>query len=105
MMRGRPGARLEPLRTLFGAGTAAGSSDGQLLERLAMHRKTDTDDAEAAFAALVARHGPMVRRVCGSLLADPHDAEDAFQAVFLVLARKAGSIRRPELLGNWLYGT
>ena len=105
MMRGRPGARLEPLRTLFAAGTAAGSSDGQLLERFAARRDTDADDAEAAFAALVARHGPMVRRVCRSLLADPHDAEDVFQATFLVLARKAGSIRRPELLGNWLYGT
>ena len=47
----------------------------------------------------------MVRRVCRSLLADPNDAEDVFQATFLVLARKAGTIRRPELLGNWLYGT
>ena len=47
----------------------------------------------------------MVRRVCRSLLADPNDAEDVFQATFLVLARKAGAIRRPELLGNWLYGT
>ena len=47
----------------------------------------------------------MVRRVCRSLLDDPNDAEDAFQAAFLVLARKAGSLRRPELLGNWLFGT
>ncbi len=86
-------------------GTAAGSSDGQLLERFAVCRDTDADDAEAAFAALVARHGPMVRRVCRSLLADSNDAEDVFQATFLVLARKAGTIRRPELLGNWLYGT
>ena len=60
--------------------------------------------AEAAFAALVARHGPMVLGVCRQLLGDRHHAEDAFQAVFLVLARKARSIRDPDLLGNWLYG-
>src|SRR4051812_44995443 len=104
MMRGRPGTRLEPLQTLFDAGTAVGSSDGQLLERFVARRDADADGAEAAFAALVARHGPMVRRACRSLLADPYDAEDVFQATFLVLARKAGTIHRPELLGNWLYG-
>ncbi len=102
MRGGRPGLALEPLRTLFGAGTAAGLTDAQLLERFAVRRD---GDAEAAFAALLARHGPMVRRACRSLLADPNDAEDVFQATFLVLARKAGTIRRPELLGNWLYGT
>ena len=59
---------------------------------------------EAAFAALVRRHGPMVLGVCRQLLGDHHHAEDAFQAVFLVLARKARSIRDPDLLGNWLYG-
>ena len=59
---------------------------------------------EAAFAALVARHGPMVLGVCRQLLGDHQHAEDAFQAVFLVLARKARSIRDPDLLGNWLYG-
>jgi RNA polymerase sigma factor (sigma-70 family) len=102
MRGGRSGLVLEPLRTLFGAGTAAGLTDEQLLARFTLRRD---DDAEAAFAALVARHGPMVRRVCRSLLDDPNDAEDVFQATFLVLARKAGTIRRPELLGNWLYGT
>ena len=102
MRGGQPGLALEPLRTLFSAGTAAGLTDAQLLARFISRRD---DDAEAAFAALVSRHGPMVRRVCRSLLADPNDAEDAFQATFLVLARKAGTIRRPELLGNWLYGT
>jgi RNA polymerase sigma factor (sigma-70 family) len=60
--------------------------------------------AERAFAALVQRHGAMVLSVCRQLLGDEHAAEDAFQATFLVLARKAGSIRRPELLGHWLYG-
>jgi RNA polymerase sigma factor (sigma-70 family) len=59
---------------------------------------------EDAFAALMDRHGPMVLRLCRRLLADAHEAEDAFQATFLVLVRKAGSIREPELLGNWLYG-
>src|SRR5262249_44510129 len=59
---------------------------------------------EAAFAALVARHGPMVLGVCHQLLGDRQEAEDAFQAVFLVLARRARAVREPELLGNWLYG-
>ncbi len=97
-----PGRVLEPLRTLFTSGTAAGLPDGQLLERFASRQD---HDAEAAFAALVSRHGPTIRSACRSLLADPNDADDAFQATFLVLARKARMIRRPELLGNWLYGT
>src|SRR5262245_52481070 len=59
---------------------------------------------EAAFAALVRRHGPMVLGVCRQLLGDANDADDAFQATFLVLVRKASSISRRELLGNWLYG-
>jgi DNA-directed RNA polymerase specialized sigma24 family protein len=74
------------------------STDRQLLDRFAS--RCD----EAAFAALVARHGPMVLGVCRRVLHNAHDPEDAFQAAFLVLARKAGSIRRPEALGNWLYG-
>jgi RNA polymerase sigma factor (sigma-70 family) len=72
--------------------------DGQLLQRFASERD------EQAFTALVKRHGPMVLGVCRRVLHHAHDAEDAFQATFLVLARKAGSIRRPESLGNWLYG-
>jgi RNA polymerase sigma factor (sigma-70 family) len=86
------------LGALFAGGSAAGLSDRQLLERFAADRD------QAAFAAIVARHGPMVLGVCRQLLGDRHEAEDAFQAVFLVLARKAGSLRQPELLGNWLYG-
>jgi RNA polymerase sigma factor (sigma-70 family) len=89
------------IRTLFGVGTLAGMTDAELLRRFASRRDPA---AEAAFRALVARHGPMVLGVCRQLLGDPHDAEDAFQATFLVLARKAGSIRDAELLGNWLYG-
>ncbi len=86
------------LGLLLEGGSAVGLSDRQLIERFAASRD------EAAFAALVARHGPMVLGVCRQLLGDHHHAEDAFQAVFLVLARKAPSLREPELLGNWLYG-
>ncbi|HEV3259809.1 MAG TPA: sigma-70 family RNA polymerase sigma factor [Gemmataceae bacterium] len=79
--------------------TAGGdATDGQLLERFAARGE------EPAFAALMHRHGPMVLDVCRRVLGDAHEAEDAFQATFLVLVRKAGSIGRPELLGHWLYG-
>ena len=87
--------------SLFEGGSVAGLSDRQLLERFAAQRHAA---GEAAFAALVSRHGPMVLDICCDILGDQHHAEDAFQAVFLVLARKAGSIRDPDLLGNWLYG-
>ncbi len=77
---------------------AAGLTDGQLLEDYISRRD------EAAFAALVRRHGPMVWGVCRRVLRNHHDAEDAFQATFLVLVRKAASIASRELLANWLYG-
>jgi hypothetical protein len=83
----------DDLRMLFGAGTSAGSTDAQLLKQVAANRDAG---AQAAFAALVARHGPMVWRVCGTTLRDLTDIEDAFQATFLVLARKARSIREPD---------
>ncbi len=89
------------MESLFNGGCVAGLSDRQLIERFTTRRDST---GEAAFAALVAHHGPMVLSVCQQLLGDRHGAEDAFQAVFLVLARKARSIRDPELLGNWLYG-
>ena len=89
------------IESLFDGGSVAGLSDGQLIERF-NHRRDTT--GEAAFAALLARHGPMVLHVCRQLLNDEYHAEDAFQAVFLVLARKSGSIRDPDRLGNWLYG-
>ena len=75
-----------------------GLTDGQLLGCFIERRD------EAAFAALVRRHGPMVLGVCQRVLGHHHDAEDAFQATFLVLARKAASLRARELVGNWLYG-
>src|SRR5262245_36519678 len=78
--------------------SAADATDRQLLQRFAAHQDGD------AFAALLHRHGPMVLGVCRRVLDDFHDAEDAFQATFLVLARKAGSLSRPELVSNWLFG-
>ena len=101
MAKGQSEAVLELPQGLLDAGTVAGMSDGQLLARFAAHRD---ELAEIAFAALVRRHGPMVWRVCRQILGDWHTAEDAFQATFLILARRAGSIRRPDLLGHWLYG-
>ncbi len=74
-------------------------TDAQLLKRFASQHE------EFAFATMVLRHGPMVLGVCRRVLGHVQDAEDAFQATFLILARKASSIGAPELLGNWLYGT
>ncbi len=91
-------ALLRPIERLFGQGTLAGLDEGQLLERFVADRD------EQAFAGLVERLGPMVAGVCRRRLADPRDVEDAFQATFLVLIRKAGSIRDPRLIGNWLFG-
>jgi RNA polymerase sigma factor (sigma-70 family) len=98
---------LREIRTLFEAGTAAGLTDAQLLERFAASRaeaSEATHAAEAAFAALVARHGPMVLGVCRRVLSRPDDVEDAFQATFLVLVRRAGSIQVGDSLGRWLHG-
>src|SRR5262245_36421984 len=89
---------VEHLRNVLVEQDAAGVTDGDLLTRYVRHRD------EAAFAALVCRHGPMVLAVCRRVLHNPHDAEDAFQATFLVLVRKASAVRCPGLVGNWLYG-
>ncbi len=89
------------LQALLEEGTLSGLTDGALLDRLA----TPGDpSAAAAFAVLVERHGPMVLRVCQRELEDPHDAEDAFQATFLVFFRRAGSIRNRGSLASWLFG-
>ena len=89
---------LPHLCRLIGPRPGGDGSDGELLERFLGRR-----DA-ASFASLVRRHGPMVLGVCRRILRDFHDAEDAFQATFLVLAHKAGSIRRTAALGGWLRG-
>jgi RNA polymerase sigma-70 factor (ECF subfamily) len=86
------------LRKSFLRQEGAGWTDGQLLEGYLTRRD------EAAFEALVRRHGPMVLEVCRRVLRDEHEAQDAFQATFLVLVRKAASIRPRELVANWLYG-
>ena len=95
--------RTEPLKqlsTLYNIGTISDLTDGQLLERLA----TDSGEvAELAFAALVERHEAMVWRVCRAIVSDEHDAEDAFQATFFVLLRKARSLWVRNSLGPWLH--
>src|SRR5262245_3082459 len=78
--------------------SADAASDEVLLERYLAGRD------EAAFAALLRRHGPMVLAACTRVLGHAHDAEDAFQATFLVLAQKAGSVRPRSHVGSWLHG-
>jgi RND family efflux transporter MFP subunit len=89
---------LHHIRTLVGRSDRVGLSDGEILERFVSRQD------ESAFEELLARHGPMVLGVCQQLLRDPHDAEDAFQATFLVLVRRAGSIGKRDRLAGWLYG-
>ena len=93
----RRGPALRPIHYLLQEGTLVGSSDAQLLERFVAGRD------ETAFEALIARHGRAVQAVCRDVLRDPHDAEDAFQATFLILARKAGSLWVGDSLAAWLH--
>ena len=100
----RPGSTqdvLKHLTTLYRSGVVGHLSDEQLLERFI---ELGDETAEEAFATLVRRHGPMVVGVCLRVLGDVHEAEDAFQATFLVLARKATSVVPRENVANWLYG-
>ncbi len=92
---------LRSIQTLFVAGSATGMTDRQLLEEFLGRRD---GGAEAAITALVARHSPLVWSICHSISSDSHDAEDAFQATFLILVRRAGAIRRRETLAPWLHG-
>jgi RNA polymerase sigma factor (sigma-70 family) len=96
-----PSGQLNPviryLRRLSGS-LLGETADEQLLQRFV------TQKDETAFEALVRKYGPMVLGVCRRILNNPHDAEDAFQATFLVLVRKAASLSTPQLLANWLYG-
>jgi RNA polymerase sigma factor (sigma-70 family) len=89
------------LRTLWTVGIVGDADDRTLLSRYALSRD---DRAEEAFRVLVERHGPMVLRICRQVVGDRQDAEDATQAVFLVLARKAGSIRVEGTVVPWLHG-
>jgi len=94
-------AVLKDLRTLFDQGIFANLTDGELLDRFVSR---SGELSEYAFGILVERHGTMVLRVCGNVLKNPHDVEDAFQATFMILMRKAGSIRKRESCGSWLHG-
>jgi RNA polymerase sigma factor (sigma-70 family) len=91
------GTFLRHLRRVVGPGTDAGLTDAQLLERFL------NDRDEAAFEVLVWRHGPMVLGVCRRVLRGEQDTEDAFQATFLALLRKAGSISKRQSVGSWLH--
>ncbi len=92
---------IRELQALFDLGSTRGLGDQRLLE-LFIDRRDATGDA--AFEALIERHGPMVHRVCLNILGNPADASDAFQATFLVLVRKRASVHRLDSLGGWLHG-
>src|SRR5262249_36038520 len=91
---------LSHVRRLAAEHRAGRDSDQKLLQEFLAGMSA----GEAAFAALVARHGPMVVGVCRSVLGHHQDAEDTFQATFLVLARKARTIRKQQSVGSWLHG-
>ncbi len=97
-MSDRKNSIARDLGTLFRLGAIGGLPDRELLGRFVERQEAD------AFEAIVQRHGPMVWGVCRRVLRDRHDAEDAFQATFLVLARRSASVMPREKLGNWLYG-
>src|SRR5271157_5965461 len=101
MASGTPGILQRDLNTLFESGSLTGLTDRDLVERVS---GPPDAKAEAAFEALVTRHGPMVLRVCRNVLGHLEDAEDAFQATFLVLVKQRGSIRKLDSVASSLYG-
>jgi RNA polymerase sigma factor (sigma-70 family) len=101
MARGSTHDVLKHLTTLCRSGVLGNLNDEQLLERFT---DLSDDSAHEAFETIVRRHGPMVFGVCVRVLRDMHEAEDAFQATFLILARKATSVIPREKVANWLYG-
>jgi hypothetical protein len=102
MAKGESPAVLRDIHTLFHVGTSNGLTDAQLLDRF--RARSDRNSSEAAFAGLMAHHGPMVLGVCRRALRNPDDVADAFQATFLILVRKADTVRVEDSLGRWLYG-
>jgi len=100
----RPGGSAGGFQALFEDGVVVGMTDAELLGRFTRgDADADADGAASAFAVLVERHGPMVMCACRSALGNEHDSEDAFQAVFLVLARRAQSVWVRDSLGPWLH--
>ncbi len=94
------GSAIGELQSLFRWGAMGTWTDAQLMTQFLASQ----EGSEAAFRVLIHRHGPMVLGVCRRILGDEHAAEDAFQATFLVLVKKAGTLRDRDLLTNWLYG-
>jgi RNA polymerase sigma factor (sigma-70 family) len=100
MTKAQASSAIRNVQMIFAVGTVAGWTDKELLEQ---SRSPDRPSRELAFTALIERHGPMVLRTCRSILHDQHAAEDAFQATFVVLLRKARSLWARESLGPWLH--
>ena len=101
MIPSKSSSVVRQLDVLWTSGSLTGVSDAQILRQFAEVRDTT---GESAFRELIDRHGSMVMGVCRQILRDPHDADDAFQATFLVLVCKARWIRVGESLAPWLYG-
>ncbi len=99
MIQRKPGRQGQGLEVLWTTGTMTGLNDAQLLQRFAQARDST---GELAFRELIHRHGPMVLAVCHQILRHSHDVDDAFQATFLVLIRRAHTVRINESLGPWL---
>lgn len=101
MARRSSSSSLGLIRVLFSRGTLSSQLDSELLE---LFQTSEHNTSEVAFSTLVERHGPMVYRLCLGGLCNEQDADDAFQAVFHILARRAREIRNPQSLGSWLHG-